>query len=99
MTTQRIPTCPEWCTSVHSLPAFEGDDIEAVHFKEFGTYSDGELGMVSVWVHYEDSKIKSKGITVEGIEIVDSVDLREFMQACIEAAKWMDETLPEVELV
>jgi hypothetical protein len=93
MTTQTIQTCPEWCTRVHLLPAFEGDDFETIHFKDFGAYSDGFLGMVSVWAEYIDSKIVDKGVSVNYIEMEDSDDLRDFAQVCVEAAKWMDENL------
>ena len=92
MTQIKTLYCPEWCEEDHAFDPIDESDL-VVHRKKFGRYSNGNLGMVDVWVHYGASTIKDMGSSVDDLEMEGSVDIRELAQACLEAATWMEENL------
>ena len=76
MTQIKTRYCQDWCTEDHS-PSDINENDSLIHTKQFETYTDGKVGMVDVWVEYNDSGIQSKGILVQTIEMNDSGDLKE----------------------
>jgi hypothetical protein len=84
--------CPEWCTAIHTARELEEDDL-VVHSRRFGSFDDGEISMVEVWVINCGSQIETSGVTVPVEDMHTADNLRLLAANCYEASKWMDENL------
>ena len=85
--------CPEWCTTVHNSSDTIEDNL-VIHSKGFGSLWTREVKPVKVWAAYQGGKIYSTGIAVDFRETCSSENVRALAQDCLDAAQWMEVSLP-----
>ena len=90
MTQLEAANCPDWCYWNHD-PIDINDEDPIIHFKGFGTDSNGAQGIVQFWGEYKDGVLIDQGISIVDLELDTVEDLRDVVELCQEVIVWVEE--------